>query len=205
MTATIVNLLIDLIKTSCVIVVFAYVFTRTRFFTGILDRKYTFSSRLIIILLFGMLSIFGTYGGITLPSGAIANIRDLGPMVAGLLGGPITGLGAGLIGGIHRYLMGGFVCIPCGISTVIAGLLGGIVYLLNKKELAPVWQAALLAVFQECLHMGITLLLAKPFEDALEAVKDVMLPMIIANTLSISIFGLIVHNLIREKNSCRER
>jgi phosphoserine phosphatase RsbU/P len=200
-----INLLIDLIKTCCVVMVFAYVFTRTKFFINILDRKFTVRSQLIIIVLFGALSIFGTYGGITMPSGAIANIRDLGPMVAGLLGGPITGIGAGLIGGIHRYFMGGFVCVPCSLATVIAGLLGGIVFLINKKELAPIWQAAILAVFQECLHMGLTLWLATPFENALAVVKEVVIPMIVANALGISIFGFIVHNLINERKTQAEK
>jgi sigma-B regulation protein RsbU (phosphoserine phosphatase) len=33
---------------------------------------------------------------------------------------------AGLIGGIHRYFLGGFTAIPCALATVIAGLAEGI-------------------------------------------------------------------------------
>ncbi|MHA2428564.1 MAG: LytS/YhcK type 5TM receptor domain-containing protein, partial [Candidatus Hermodarchaeia archaeon] len=107
MSTSVINLLVDLAKTASVVVVFAYIVSRSRFFIGILDKQFTFKNQLVLILLFGALSIFGTYGGIRLPSEAIVNIRDLGPMVAGLAGGPITGLGAGLIGGIHRYFLGG--------------------------------------------------------------------------------------------------
>lgn len=205
MDTSIVDILIDLIKTACVVVAFAYVVTRTTFFTEILDKKLTFTNQSILILLFGALSIFGTYGGLQLPSGAIANIRDLGPMVAGLVGGPIVGLGAGLIGGVHRYFLGGFVCIPCSLSTVIAGLLGGAIYLLKKGKFVTVWQAILFSIFMELLHMGLTLLLAKPFDQALGVVKEVILPMVVANALGIAVFALIIRNLIIERKTAADK
>jgi sigma-B regulation protein RsbU (phosphoserine phosphatase) len=205
MDAPIVEISIDLIKTACVVVAFAYVVTRTGFFTEILDKKFNWKNQLIIVLLFGALSIFGTYGGLRLPSGAIANIRDLGPMVAGLIGGPLVGLGAGLIGGIHRYFLGGFVCVPCSVSTVLAGLLGGAIYKLRRGEFVRVWQAVLFAVVMELLHMGLTLLIAKPYEQALAVVKEVILPMTGANALGIAIFAFIIRNLIIERKTAAEK
>jgi len=205
MDTSIGNTLIDLIKTACVIVAFAYVVTRTGFFTEILDKKFSFKNQAILILLFGALSIFGTYGGLTLPSGAIANIRDLGPMVAGLVAGPVVGLGAGLIGAVHRYFLGGFVCIPCSLATVIAGLLGGAIYKLNKGEFVAVWQAVLFAVFMELLHMGLTLLLARPYEEAVGVVKDVIVPMTVANATGVAIFAFIIRNLIVERRTAEEK
>ena len=205
MDISIATILIDLIKTACVVVAFAYVVTRTGFFAEILDKKLSFKNQVILVLLFGVLSIFGTYGGLQLPSGAIANIRDLGPMVAGLIGGPLVGLGAGLIGGVHRYFLGGFVCIPCSLSTVLAGLLGGVIYRLKKGEFVAVWQAILFAIFMELLHMGLTLLISKPYEQALGVVKEVILPMIGANALGMAIFAFIVRNLITERKTAAER
>jgi len=205
MDVSIASILIDLIKTACVVVAFAYVLTRTGFFAQILDKKFSFKNQAILILLFGALSVFGTYGGLILPSGAIANIRDLGPMVAGLVGGPVVGLGAGLIGGLHRYFLGGFVCIPCALSTVIAGLLGGAIYRLKRGEFVAVWQAILFAVFMESLHMGLTLLIAKPYEQALGVVKEVILPMTGANALGMAIFAFIIRNLITERRTAEEK
>ncbi|MBM3119748.1 MAG: stage II sporulation protein E [Chloroflexi bacterium] len=205
MDMSVANILIDLIKTACVVVAFAYVVTRAGFFTEILERKFSFKNQIILILLFGALSIFGTYGGLRLPSGAIANIRDLGPMVAGLVGGPLVGLGAGLIGGVHRYFLGGFVCIPCSLSTVIAGLLGGAIYRLKRGEFVAVWQAILFAVFMELLHMGLTLLIARPYEQALTVVKEVILPMTGANALGMAVFAFIIRNLITERRTAEEK
>jgi len=202
---TVSDILIDLVKTACVSIAFAYVLTRTKFFSEILDKKFTFKNQIILVLLFGALSVFGTYGGLKLPSGAIANVRDLGPIIAGLIGGPLVGVGAGLIGGIHRYFLGGFVCIPCGISAVIAGLLGGMIHKLMKGEFVKVWQAALLTIIMEFLHMGLVLLVARPYDQALATVKETIIPMIAANAIGVTIFALIIRNLIIERKTAAEK
>jgi sigma-B regulation protein RsbU (phosphoserine phosphatase) len=205
MDVSIGEILLDLIKTTCVVIAFAYVVTRAGFFIEILDKKFNWKNQLIIILLFGALSIFGTYGGIILPSGAIANIRDLGPMVAGLAAGPVVGLGAGLIGGIHRYFLGGFVCVPCALSTILAGILGGAIYRLRKGEFVLIWQAVLFAVVMELLHMGLVLLIARPYSEALITVKEIILPMTAANALGTAIFAFIIRNLIIERKTAAEK
>jgi len=126
-------------------------------------------------------------------------------MLAGLVGGPMIGLGAGLIGGIHRYFLGGFTAVPCALATIIAGLAGGLIYKLRKGEFVTVWQATLFALVIESLHMGLVLLIARPFSEALAAVKLVSLPMIIANAVGIAIFAFMVNNLIKERKTAAEK
>jgi len=53
--------------------------------------------------------------------------------------------------------------------------------------------------------MGLTLLIAKPYEQALGVVKEVILPMIAANALGIAIFAFVVRNLITERRTAAER
>jgi len=205
MTVALINILIGLIKIACVVVVFAYLVSRTTFFREALRKKLNFKNQVLLIILFGALSIFGTYGGVELPSGAIANTRDLGPLVGGMFCGPIVGLGAGLIGGIHRYFLGGFVCVPCAVATVLAGLIGGGIYLMRKGDYIPIWLAAVVPVFVESLHMGITLLLAQPFTQALAVVQEVMFPMIVANAMGSVVFAYIVQNLVIEQRTAAEK
>jgi sigma-B regulation protein RsbU (phosphoserine phosphatase) len=105
MLAIILELLLALVEKICVIVVIAYLITRTKYFMEILNKRFTLKNRVILIVIFGVVSILGTYLGIEV-FGAIANVRDLGPMIGGLIGGPLIGVGAGLIGGVHRYFVG---------------------------------------------------------------------------------------------------
>jgi sigma-B regulation protein RsbU (phosphoserine phosphatase) len=151
---------------------------------------------IVFVLIFGLFSIFGTYIGTTENTGAIVNIRDLAPMVAGLIAGPWVGLAVGLIGGIHRFFLGGVSCVPCSLATVLAGILGGAVYILNKEKLLDVVPAMLFAAGIELLHGGLALLLIQPYILAVEIVLEAIPQMIIANSLGVGIAVIIVHDLV---------
>ncbi|MEA3488610.1 MAG: LytS/YhcK type 5TM receptor domain-containing protein [Euryarchaeota archaeon] len=204
MAYPIIELLLVLVEKICVIVVIAYLITRTRYFREILDKRFTLKNRAILILIFGAVSIFGTYSGIAI-FGAIANVRDLGPMIAGLIGGPVIGLGAGLIGGIHRYFLGGFTCVPCSLATVLAGLFGGIIYVLKRGKFIGVPGAVLFAVLMESFHMVLVLILARPYSEAVKVVEEISIPMIFANALGMLFFAYIISNWIRERETAEER
>jgi len=147
-------------------------------------------------LLFGLFSIFGTYIGTTDSTGAIVNIRDLAPMVAGLVAGPYVGLAVGLIGGIHRFFLGGPSYIPCSLATVLAGVLGGAVYLLNKEKLIGIIPAMVFAAAIEVLHGGLALVLIQPYSLAVAVVADAIPQMVIANSLGVGIAIIIIHDLV---------
>lgn len=202
---SITDLILDLVTKVCVVLVFIYLVTRTRYFTGILDKQFNIKNQIVLILIFGIFAIYSTYTGIKLPSGAIANIRDLGPIVAGLIGGPVIGLGAGLIGGVHRYFLGGLTQIPCSLATVIAGLAAGMIYKRQKGKFIGIWRATLFAILIESLHMGLILLISRPYSEALQVVKLISLPMILANAVGVAISALIVSNLIKERRAENRR
>ena len=198
---SIIDLILDLVAKVCVVIVFIYLVTRTRYFTEILDKQFNVKNQIVLILIFGIFAIYSTHSGIKLPSGAIANIRDLGPIVAGLIGGPVMGLGAGLIGGVHRYFLGGLTQIACPLATVIAGLAAGMIYKWQKGKFIGIWRATLFAILIESLHMGLILLIARPYSEALQVVKLISLPMILANAMGVAISALIISNLIKERRA----
>ena len=152
--------------------------------------------RAVFVVIFGLFSIFGTYIGTTDSTGAIVNIRDLAPMVAGLVAGPWVGLAVGLIGGVHRFFLGGPSAVPCSLATVLAGVLGGVVCRLNRGELLRIVPAMLFGVGIELLHGGLILLLVQPYSLAVEMAADVIPQMLIANSLGVGISIIIVHDLI---------
>ncbi len=193
-----------LLQMICVIMVVAYLITRTASFTRVLDGLVTWKSQAVLTLLFGALSIYGTESGITI-LGATANVRDLGPMVGGLACGPVVGLGAGLIGAAYRFSLGGFTAVPCATATILAGLFGGLIFLLAGRKFIGMHGAVLFAIGMEAFHMGITLLLCRPFEQAFEVVEGVAFPMIIANATGVFIFAFIIGNLITERQTKAER
>jgi len=171
--------------------VFIYVFmelaTHIQSVCRVATQQALWYDKVIFVLIFGGFSIFGTYTGIVLPSGAISSIRDLGPLIAGLIGGPWAGLGAGLIGGAHRYFYGGWTNVPCALATVLAGVIGGIVYNINKKKLLNIFYSVLLAVIVEFIHGMLALVMVQPFDKILDTLLIAIPAMMIANGIGAAI------------------
>ncbi|MDD3407313.1 MAG: SpoIIE family protein phosphatase [Methanomicrobium sp.] len=204
MVADILSALIVLLQLMCVIVVAAYLLTRSSFFKSVLLGHPVLKVQALLILFFGALSIYGTAGGVEIV-GVTINVRDLGPMVGGLVGGPVVGLGSGLIGAAYRAALGGFTVIPCVIATILAGLFGGIIWILNKRKFVSIKIALVFAVLMEALHMGLVLAIPRPFSTALEIVETVSIPMILANAAGVLIFAVIIKNLENEQKMRDER
>ncbi len=196
--------LIVLLQLISVIIVAAYLLTRSRIFPEILDGHATVKAQVVLVLLFGALSIYGTLSGIEF-LGAPVNVRDLGPMLAGLLGGPWVGLGAGLIGAAHRMTLNGFSMYACSIATVVAGLSGGVIWLLFRRKFAGTTIAVLFAILMEGFHMALVLVLCQPFDQALVLVSTVAFPMIMANAAGMFVFSFMVENLRNERKMAAER
>jgi len=204
MATTLTDLSFVLLQMTCVIVVIAYLIARTDAFTEILDKKFTWKNQAVLIFIFGIISIYGTESGVDI-LGAPVNVRDLGPMVAGIFCGPLVGVGSGLIGAAYRFSLGGFTAIPCSIATILAGLIGGAIFIYYKRSFISPANCVIFAVLMESLHMGLVLLLATPFDQALALVELVAIPMIVANAAGMFIFAFIFANLNAERQMKAER
>ena len=200
---TVFETLIALVELMAVIAVVAYLVSRTNWFFDLCNRKITSRNGFLIVGIFGAMSILGNYSGVEI-QGAIANVRDLGPMVAGLVGGPIVGLATGLIGGAYRYSMGGFTAVPCSLATVLSGLFGGLVWIWKKKLIGFLW-ATLFVFLVETFHMALVLAIARPFSEALAVVQVLYFPMTIGNCAGMAVFAFIVDNVINERNTAIQR
>jgi putative methionine-R-sulfoxide reductase with GAF domain len=218
-----VDLLITLLEKVCVICLLGYVVSRAGFFRVYLEGRHPrWKDAIPFVGILGLFSIYGTIGGVPIGD-AIINVRDTGPMIAGLVGGPVAGLLVGLIGGLHRLWLGwsametwtgyGYTCIPCSISTVLVGVLAGLIR--RQFGLLGVGKASLFAFLGESLHMLLGLLLAgNPAEwftnpsisQAWELViRRAAVPMILANGLGVGIFFFALQNYLNELSTARQR
>lgn len=159
---------------------------------------------ILLAIFFGSISILSTYTG-TYVNGAILNTRVIGVLAGGLLGGPVVGLGAGLIAGIHRYAfdIGGFTALSCTISTLLEGLLGSVIWYRYKKLNRTYNYAELFFItfLAECMQMLIILAIAKPFHQALSLVKIIAFPMIFLNSIGICLFFSVFRHMMTEQDS----
>jgi phosphoserine phosphatase RsbU/P len=193
------GLLLAMVEKACLVIVVVYLLSFTGLFNFVSGKKPGAWNQVWLAIIFGALAVYGTYSGIQ-TSGAISNIRNLGPMIAGLVGGPWVGLGAGLIGGLHRYFfIGGFTALPCGIGTMLSGLLAGLLYMILKGKIG-IWKPVVYAFFMEILDMGLLLLIAQPFDKALALVNIIAMPMILGDTIGVAVFAFMLKDIIRRKS-----
>ena len=144
------------------------------------EKKWIYS--LIMGLLGGIFGIYGNISGFDL-NGAVISVRDIGPMLAGFTGGPIGGLLAGLIAGIHRLTMGGLTAQACVVATCCIGLMCGLISLKWNKHIAKPNFALLLSAAMEAFHLCVVLVMVKPFETALDIVRQIAIPFVAVNAL----------------------
>ncbi len=154
----------------------------------ILGESSSVYSKAALILIFGGMSIISTYTGIQ-TQGAIVNTRVIGVLTAGLFGGPFVGLGAALIGSLHRtFIVGGFTGLACGVSTLMEGAIGSAFSARLKSGKLSTQGVFLITALTEAGQMAIILLIARPFPAALELVRTIAAPMIVMNSFGMLMF-----------------
>ena len=167
------------------LITLAYVGVTFLLWNAVKDRKLSVGSGIAIGILYGILSVFSTHFGINYGD-MILNVRDLGPMAAGLFFSPISGIIAGFIGGIERYIagtcfeIGVYTTVACSISTCLAGFFAAFmnIYIFKSKK-PSIAYAFFMGCVIEVFHMYVVFLTHRnDMEMAFHVVKTCALPMI---------------------------
>ncbi|MGM9929447.1 MAG: LytS/YhcK type 5TM receptor domain-containing protein [Bacillus sp. (in: firmicutes)] len=210
-----VELLPLLLERVGLLVIFAFLLSRLNFFRKVVHNEHGIRQKLLLIIVFGIFGVISNYTGIQINQGnieisawqgdmdfegALANTRVMGVAIGGLLGGPLVGIGVGLIAGLHRLTLGGFTAVACGLSTILAGIVAG---LLGKRfdirKSVSYGKAVTVGVVMEMVQMGLLLVMAKPYTAALHVVEIIAIPMIVINGFGTFMFLLIIKSMISEE------
>ncbi|WP_303805480.1 sensor histidine kinase [Aeromonas rivipollensis] len=186
------QLVLSLLQQMSVSLVIAYLFSKSPLLRPLANYSVRLPHKILIYVIFSCFCILGTYVGLDIDD-AIANTRAVGAVLGGLLGGPLVGFLVGLTGGLHRYTLGGFTDLACAISTTCEGLLGGLVHwrLMRTNRVDALFNpriAFFTTLYAEILQMIIILLVATPSEQAMQLVRTIATPMILANSCGAALF-----------------
>jgi len=199
------EILFRMTQAMSVFVVVAYIYCKSPLLRFLTTDAIRTRDRIYLYLVFSSLSILGTYLGVPVHD-AIANTRAIGPVLAGIIGGPILGTAVGLTGGLHRYSLGGFTAFSCGLATILAGMIGGGVHWhlsrRNRSEHLFDPKIAFLAAFgAEILEMAVILFISRPYDHAVTLVKVIAVPMIASNAAGAALFM----SIIRDQKNMADR
>ncbi len=176
--------------------------SRTKWFKEVIDDRLTPMNCLVFIVVFGALAVAGTYLSADYKIAAV-NMRDFPVIIAGFLGGPIIGLGAGIIGGVHRYTEGGVTALPCAIANILSGIVAGLVRMKLKGFPSPP-AAVLTSMFLMFAHMILAAFLTEPQELGIDIVTDVTLPMVGFAMLGMAVFSLLYFDRLHQEKVLKD-
>lgn len=177
-----------------------FLLTRTPLFQDIVKKKHRRPIETAMIsLLFILFAVFSTYTGVKV-DGSLVNVRIIAVISGGIIFGPWIGIPAGIIAGIHRYLIDidGPTSVACLITSVIAGLLATWIH----KKCDPKHYAKLgilAGMVCEALTMTLIVVLSNNDSQAYTIVSHISFPMI-TGTLCIGLIIKLVQDLDEEKD-----
>lgn len=157
--------------------------------------------KILIGILFGVCSIISNHYGVSY-SNMIINIRDVGPLIAGLFFSPLSGVIAGLISGIERYIagtyfgVGSFTTIACSISTCLSGFVALIlnIKIFKGKKPSPFY-AFFMGAVMEVFHMYVVFITHRnDMRMAFQVVKTCAIPMITFTGLCLALSSIMLQS-----------
>lgn len=204
----------------CVVLMIAYVMMRLEWLrTALLSECSSGQDRVKASFFFGIFAIISTHTGFVMDTQdlghriswpndlseqlkntkAVIGFRGLIVMLAGLIGGPWVGFGAGSLAGIERYVLGGYAAFASGLATVLQGLWAGFCWQWRRKWTRSKRGACVVALVGTVLQKMVLLLLVQSESDASMLVMETLLPGTLVNTLGVFLFLFVLDDLQRDR------
>ncbi|WP_434798426.1 sensor histidine kinase [Terrisporobacter vanillatitrophus] len=199
------NYLIELMEKTSLLVMLFLLISRLDILKSIFEKeKHSKKDLAIISIIFTSLAIMATYNGIHY-KGSIVNTRIISIVSGGVLFGPVVSIPAGVISGAHRYFInpGGMTSVPCFISSVMAGILSGIVHKKIPKSSRAFW-GILVGMISENITIFLIYFISKPTDVAIDIIQSIYLPLIVGQ-LGIGFMVSIVQVIEKDKKEIEER
>lgn len=215
-----IALMIILLERAAIILLLAYILMNSKTFKKMILHRNNFMSALGLFSLFLLFSIFSNLSGVLIETGqlifvpllgslgddaVIANTRVLSIGVSGLIGGPIIGSLVGLFSGIFRYLQGGNDPHIYFISSIVTGIISGLIGRNNigKQTFPSPLEGGFVGVFLEFIQMLSIYLFSSNKQEALDIINIIIVPMTLINSLGISLFLSIIQNSIQQEEALK--
>ncbi|GAB6188973.1 sensor histidine kinase [Marinitoga arctica] len=188
------NISLVLLERVSLILVITYIIFQTYFIKKLFGKTLVAKNRIILGIIGGLLGILGTIFGVKY-NGAIVNYRDIGVILAGMLGGIPSGIIAALISATHRLFIGGITAIPCFFGTLTAGIISGLISQYYGRKHFTFFRALFYTIVIEIIHLTYVLIMVKPFNLAYDITFNILFPMVITNALGISFLNFMIINM----------
>ena len=179
---------LEMFRMLSVVLILTYLATKSKSFKAIIKGDHSRKTIFWQIVICSVLGILASYFTLEV-NGVPANARGLVVMISALLGGPYLGIPVGIISGAWRFFLGGPTALACGVSTVLAGIIGSLVYIWNDGKFLKSYKSALLMLLFSGFDMFVVTILT-PRPDGIIIANAVYAPMTFASVLGIVLFSM---------------
>ena len=170
------------------------------------DKKLNMGMRISLGIFYGFCAIISTHYGVDYQH-MMLNVRDLSPLAAGLFFDPVSGIIAGLIGGIERYIAGtyfgvaSYTTIACSVSTCLSGIFAALMHCYIFKGKKPsLTYSYFLGSTMEVFHMYVVFATHRGDMDMAFYVVNICAgPMIMFTGIGLALISVIIKLLSGEK------
>ena len=168
-------------------------------------KPLTVPRRILVGVIYGICAVLSTHFGVDYGH-MLLNVRDIGPLAAGLFFHPASGIIAGVIGSVERYIagtywgVGEYTRIACSVSTFLAGIVAALshVYLFKREKPSGTY-AFFMGAVMEVFHMYVVLITHRGDMDmAFYVVRICAIPMIAFTGLGMAACAIMLKVLSKE-------
>ncbi|MFD2044702.1 LytS/YhcK type 5TM receptor domain-containing protein [Ornithinibacillus salinisoli] len=209
-----IELTIILLQRIGLLLLIAFMLTRIPRFRSLLDRDITVKTVIYYALVFGLMGAIGAHVGVMMQGddlmmqALVLEVQDdvvliefsfVVVMIAGLLGGPFVGLGAGMVSGLYVALLGGDGWLANSLINPLAGLITGWTgqFFSEERVIAPN-KALFIGIFPPVLYMGLLLIFLPNPESGVEIVNTIGIPLVITISVALAIFTMMIRVALNE-------
>ncbi|MGO3732080.1 MAG: LytS/YhcK type 5TM receptor domain-containing protein [Vagococcus sp.] len=215
-----IELFILMMERVGLIILLAFLLVNVPYFKRILLSRESYTSKLQLIIIFGLFAIISNFTGIEIvenhvvPSSiltnlhdnvSIANTRTLAIGVSGIVAGPFVGGIVGIIAGTHRFIQGSIFSLFYIPSSLIVGLLSG--WLGNRVtktgQFPSPLQAAFIGACMESIQMVFVMLFSGNIQQGIDLVSFIAFPMIVLNSVGTFIFLSILTTTLKQEEQAK--
>ena len=163
--------------------------------------KHSMKFRIIVGIILGITSAFGSELGTAVSNGALINTRSAAVVSAGLFFGCTAGIISGVIASMERVLAafvwhsaGTYTVWACALATLVIGTVAGLLHRSAFRNRHYVlWIGLLIGGTSEIFHIGLNLLFKlNDFQTMWTIAKEVFWPQVLCNAVAIGLSSVSV-------------
>ncbi len=208
-------LTVILLERISLLLLFAFMLTRIPSFRHLLNRELAGKTYLYHSVIFGIFGIAGVQAGVVFNHGDITSHLWLihlqsGDMlvgsslvvivIAGLLGGPVVGAGAGIAVAGYFLFLGGDGMLANFLANPLSGLLAGFTarFFSEERVIAPE-KALFIGMFTPIFYLSLLLVFTSDSAQSIQLVNTIGVPLVLTNSTAIAVFTAMIQIVLKEK------